>query len=170
MAYTMSQLLEHHNEIVNILKKDENVDSMEKTVCLVCIPMCNMHLTNFPVNNTKIHTDIDIYIYLDFAKAFQKGDMNNYAQINEPSNDRKTSKVNKSFISQIRQSVVVKRCSSSPSLVISGVPEGTGLGPLLFLIYLSDLGDNMSAMKKIYVEDTRKLKKNQKNRDFKMNE
>ena len=63
-----------------------------------------------------------------------------------------------SFLTQRMQRVVVEGRTSSPYLVTSGVPEGTVLGPLLFLIYLSDLGENISAMKKVYVDDT-KVKK-----------
>ena len=35
------------------------------------------------------------------------------------------------------------------------MPQGTVLGPLLFLIYLYDIGENISAQKKIYVDDTK---------------
>ena len=54
--------------------------------------------------------------------------------------------------------VVVNGTKSSNSNVISGVPQGTVLGPLLFLIYIADIGENVRGKLQVYVDDT-KLKK-----------
>ena len=54
------------------------------------------------------------------------------------------------FLTNRTQQVVVNGCSSSPSQVISGVPQGSVLGPLLFICYINDLPKEVNSTVKLY--------------------
>jgi hypothetical protein len=59
------------------------------------------------------------------------------------------------FLSNRSQSVKINSTLSSPSLVASGVPQGSVLGPLLFNIFVNDVTDHLdpSATAKLFADD-----------------
>ena len=118
----LSQLLEHHEEILRMLEAGENID----------------------------------VIYLDFLKAFDKVDIG--ILLRKVKSLGITGKLGRwihSFLTGRQQVVIVNGRKSKVSDVISGVPQGTVLGPLLFLIYISDISEGVKAKLKVYVDDTK---------------
>ena len=47
------------------------------------------------------------------------------------------------------------RVKSKWSEIVSGIPQGSVLGPILFLIYISDIGEDLTAKTLVYVDDTK---------------
>ena len=96
-------------------------------------------------------------IYLDFAKAFDKVDHGILL--------RKLREIGISgnleiwfynFLAHRSQYVRVPGGVSDDSMVISEVPQGTVLGPMLFLVLMSDINQNIDEFKIIsFADDTR---------------
>ena len=108
------------------------------------------------LNNFLNQNETDV-IYLDFAKAFDKVDHQILLQkIKNIGIGGKLFDWIRSFLSNRNQVVVVDGVLSFLALVISGVPQGTVLGPLLFLIYLNDIADCLKYCKiKCFADDSR---------------
>ena len=58
------------------------------------------------------------------------------------------------FLHGRTQEVVVEGKKSSVGKVISGMPQGSVLGPTLFLIYINDLGEGIDAKVRLFADDT----------------
>ena len=60
----------------------------------------------------------------------------------------------KDFLKSRKQRVVLNGQHSSWSDVLAGVPQGSILDPLLFLIYINDLSDDLNCNPKLFADDT----------------
>ena len=58
-----------------------------------------------------------------------------------------------SFLSGRTQSVVVVGSSSDRVPVVSGVPQGSVLGPMLFLLFINDLQDKIASNSSLFADD-----------------
>ena len=106
----------------------------------------------------KIITDGGVVdsIYLDFSKAFDtvphrrligkleaygiRGNLLNWIS---------------AFLQNRTQEVVVNGSKSVASQVISGIPQGTVLGPILFVVYINDLLDSITSDGFMFADDTK---------------
>ena len=99
-------------------------------------------------------------IYLDFSKAFDKVD--HTLLLNKLKHFGIRGKVLKwieSFLRDRKQSVIVGGSKSESAPVVSGVLQGSVLGPILFLLMISDIDENVKySILASFADDTRVLK------------
>ena len=60
----------------------------------------------------------------------------------------------KNYLKNRKQRVVLNVQTSDWRKINSGLPQGSVLGPLLFLIYINDLPDGITSICKIFADDT----------------
>lgn len=98
-------------------------------------------------------SQVDV-IFLDFCKAFDK--------VSHPKLLTKLNFILKNetliawirdYLTNRRQFVEFNECSSNVVGVDSGVPQGSVLGPLLFLLFINDIGNNISVKIRLFADD-----------------
>ena len=98
-------------------------------------------------------------IYFDFAKAFDCVPHKRLLQkLTSFGISGNTFNWIKSFLLQRKQYVSVNGVKSKTENVLSGVPQGTVLGPILFVMYINDLLDGIVADGLLYADDTKLFK------------
>ena len=65
----------------------------------------------------------------------------------------------KDYLNGRTQTVLVNGERSFTAPVISGIPQGTCLGPLLFVIYINDLLDDIESDGFLFADDTKIFRK-----------
>ena len=95
------------------------------------------------------------YVFLDIPKVFDKvwhEGIKFKLKQNGISDDLLN--ILSDFLRNRKQRVTLNGQSSSWTNVNAGVPQGSILGPLLFLIYINDLPDGLSSNAKLFADDT----------------
>jgi hypothetical protein len=99
--------------------------------------------------------NIDV-LYLDFSKAFDT--VPHERLIKKMEAYGITGKVlgwTRNFLTERTQRVKVGNQLSGMADVISGIPQGSILGPVLFTIFINDLPTNLNSTCKIFADDTK---------------
>ena len=99
-------------------------------------------------------------VYLDFQKAFDKVPHQRLL-LKLKAHGIGNDVINwiEKWLTHRRQRVIVDGKISNWKSVLSGVPQGSVLGPILFLIYINDLEDDISSKVLKFADDTKVFRK-----------
>ena len=95
-------------------------------------------------------------IYLDFSKAFDRvPHAHLISKLSSYGINGLLLKWIKDFLDNRRQRVCVRGSHSNWSSVTSGVPQGSVLGPILFIIYVNDLPEVVTSNLWMFADDSK---------------
>ena len=94
-------------------------------------------------------------VFLDILKVFDKvWNKGIIFKLKQNGISVKLISVLSDFLKDRKQRVTLNGQVSSRTGVNAGVPPGSILGPLLFLVYINDLADDLSSKAKLFADDT----------------
>ena len=97
-------------------------------------------------------------VYYDFSKAFDLVPHNKLSvKLQQAGVCDKVNLWIKQWLHNRRQKVVLNGQSSEWADVESGVPQGSVLGPILFILFINDIGDGLEGVLSIYADDTKHI-------------
>ena len=118
---------------------------------------CETQLIEFAhdiVTNMQDGCQTDVCI-LDFCKAFDKvGHQRLVKKLKWYGIDGQTNQWIHNFLNDRTQSVIVDGATSDRVQVKSGVPQGSVLGPCLFLLYINDIAEDLNSTTRLFDDDT----------------
>ena len=140
----------HHLTTNDLLSDDQHVFRPKRS--------CSTQLLESIDNWSKLLEDskpVDV-VYLDFKKAFDT--IPHKRLLNKLRSYGISGKLLawiESFLSERRQQVTLGGHRSNLVPVVSGVPQGSVLGPLLFLLFVNDLPDAVDFPIKLFADDAK---------------
>ena len=94
-------------------------------------------------------------VFLDISKAFDKVWHEGLIfKLKQNGISGKLLKIFEDYLYNRKQRVIINGSYSELADINSGVPQGSVLGPLLFLVYINDLEKNIKSKVKFFADDT----------------
>ena len=118
---------------------------------------CELQLTGLvsDLMNKMQHGKQTDLLVMDFSKAFDKvGHGRLLHKLDHYGVKGNTNRWIKNFLNDRTQQVVLEGHTSEEVEVDSGVPQGSVLGPSMFLFYVNDLADTLSSSVRLFADDT----------------
>lgn len=156
LTSTVCKLLEHiiHNSISYFLDEhnilNQHQHGFRKGFSTTTQLVSTIHDFATSINNGK-QTDA---IFMDFAKAFDKVSHNKLVyNLEKILGNGQLIKWISAYLKNREQFVVFNNHSSHRVSVDSGVPQGSVLGPLLFILYINDIVNGIPVNIRLYADD-----------------
>lgn len=110
-------------------------------------------ITQYISNSLDVQRQVDV-IYTDISKAFDRIDHEILIQkINGFGLNKNSVQFIRSYLTNRKYAVFYNGCQSNAFIARSGVPQGSNLGPLLFLMFISDLESVITCEKLFFADD-----------------
>ena len=149
-----SKVLERiiYNKIINHISR--HISSLQFGFSRNCSTLQQMLIFLDHIINNPLQSDV---IYFDISKAFDT--VSHSILLNKLWSIGITGVLWACYLTNRYQRVAINNCFSNLLPVISGVPQGSILGPLLFLVYINDMPDYIChSLLLIFADDTKCLK------------